>query len=51
MENQQTLGQEEIEMIELNIKQFLAATRTYLLDLLPTHPHQQLAIVPIRKVR
>lgn len=38
-------------MIEINIKQFLAAARTYLLDLLPSHQHQELATVPIHEVR
>lgn len=35
-------------MIETNIKEFLAAARSYLLDLLPTQ-HQNLATAPIRR--
>ncbi len=51
MENQQNPEQEELKMIEIDIKQFLAAARTYLLDLLPTHQQQELASAPLHKVR
>lgn len=41
---------EEKIMIEKNIKEFLAAARVYLLELMPA-PEQRLATIPVRSTR
>ncbi|WP_306604408.1 hypothetical protein [Azonexus sp.] len=45
---EQTTHQEEIKMIEMNIKEFLAAARSYLLDLLPAQ-QPQLVVAPVHQ--
>ena len=49
MEQQRSRKEEGKEMIELNIKEFIAAARLYLFGLLPAQP--QLATVRIQQPR
>lgn len=48
MEIEQTTQQEKSKMIEMNIKEFLDAARSYLLDLLPAQ-QPQLVAAPMRQ--
>ncbi len=49
MEENQARQEDEKEMIKMNIKQFIEATRQYLFGMLPTQP--VLATVPVRTKR
>lgn len=46
----QQAREEENKMIEMNIKAFMAAARTYLLELMPA-PQARLAMIPVRNQR
>lgn len=49
MDQQQDQEEENTEMLETNIKQFIEAARHYFFGLIPAQP--QLATIPVRSVR